>query len=54
MLISWLVVLIAIAGLIIFVLASNPKASQLGYAMFCCGLLAACLRLGSSSVHLPG
>lgn len=51
--ISWLVILIALAGLVIYLVASNPKAAELGRLMFCCGLLAACLLLGGRSVHLP-
>jgi Na+/phosphate symporter len=53
MVISWLVILIAVAGLVIFLAASTDRPQRVGLVMFGCGLLAACLLLGGRSVHLP-
>jgi len=50
---GWIVLLIALVGLLMYALSSNPKLSQIGYAMFCCGTLAVCLMLGAARFHLP-
>jgi len=36
----YLSLLVAILGLIMFYRASDPKTQQIGYASYCCGLLA--------------
>jgi hypothetical protein len=38
----WIDLLVCIVGLVVFCIArpDNDKAVRLGYAMFCCGLLA--------------
>jgi Na+/phosphate symporter len=52
MLISLAVVLIALVGLLLYVLASNPKVAEIGRLMFGCGLLAACFALGGKMLRL--
>jgi Na+/phosphate symporter len=52
MLTGWLVVLIALVGLVIYVLATNPKVSEIGRLMFACGLLATCFLLAGKVVRL--
>lgn len=44
--------LIALAGLVVYVLAGNPKAQELGRLMFACGLLVVCLVLAGRMVRL--
>jgi Na+/phosphate symporter len=44
--------LIAIIGLLVYVLATNPKAQELGRIMFFCGLLATLLPLGERVARL--
>lgn len=52
MLVGWLVALIALAGLVIYVLATNPKAAEVGRLMFACALLVICLLLAGRTVRL--
>ena len=52
MLISWVVLLIAVVGLLMYVLASNPKVSEIGRIMFSCGLLATCFLLGGKPMRI--
>jgi len=48
----YVVLLVALAGLLIYAFAANPKASEVGRIMFWTGLLAFLLRypLGSASL----
>jgi Na+/phosphate symporter len=52
MLISWAVIIVAILGLLIYILAGNPKVQELGRIAFSCGLLVACLMLAGKTVQL--
>ena len=53
MIISWVVVLFAIAGLVIYLLAApGSKAGRIGEIMFACGFLATCLLLAGRTVRL--
>jgi Na+/phosphate symporter len=52
MVISILALLVCIIGLLIYVLASNPKLSEIGRLMFFAGLLATLLAVGQKVVHL--
>ena len=38
-----LLVILAVVGLLVYVLAANPKASEIGRLMFACAFLALCL-----------
>lgn len=50
---SSLVLLIAIIGLLIYVLAANGKAQEIGRALMWCGFLVALFMLAGKTVHLP-
>lgn len=52
MLISWVVVLVALVGLLVYMLSANPKAQEVGRIMFFAGLLVACFMLAGRSVRL--
>lgn len=52
MLVSWVVVLIALVGLLVYLLSANPRAQEIGRLMFACGLLVACLMLSGRTVRL--
>lgn len=52
MLIGWLVALIAVAGLIIYMVAANAKVAEVGRIMFFCGLLVTCALLGGHSFRI--
>ena len=43
---------VLVAGLLLWTLSSNAKASEAGRIMFFCGLLALCFSLGAKAVHL--
>lgn len=53
MLISWVDLLIAVAGLLLMVLAANPKLQKVGEIALLCGLMATCFLLGGKTVHFP-
>jgi Na+/phosphate symporter len=44
--------LIALAGMVLYALAANPKVAELGRLMFGCGLLAVCFALAGKMVRL--
>jgi Na+/phosphate symporter len=52
MLTALLPALICLAGLVVYVLAANPKAAEIGRLMFGCGLLVVCLVLAGRMVRL--
>lgn len=52
MLIGWVVLLIALAGMLVYALASNPKVAELGRLAFACGLLALCFALAGHTIKL--
>lgn len=52
MLTALLPALVALVGLVIYVLASNPKAAEIGRIMFGAGLLVVCLVLAGRMVRL--
>lgn len=43
--------IIMIVGLLLWVLASNPKVSEAGRIMFFCGLLVTTFEFGRETVH---
>lgn len=48
MLIAWVCLLVALAGLVIYCVSQNPKVAEAGRLMFACGLLVtlfACARV---------
>lgn len=47
-----LVVLLLIAGLLVYALASNPKTVELGRLTFACAMLAICFHAGVRAVAL--
>ncbi len=44
---------VAIVGLLLWLLASNPKVSEIGKIMFFCGLFTLLLVFGEGRVKLP-
>ena len=52
MLVSWVVLVIAIVGLLMWVLSSNAKLSEVGRIMFFCGFLVTCMLLGGKAVRI--
>lgn len=52
MLISWVVVLIALAGLLVYALAANAKVGEIGRIAFFCGLLVICWLLAGKSIRI--
>ncbi len=44
--------IVCIIGLIVYIVSSNPKISEVGRIAFFCGLLATCLAFAGSSVHV--
>lgn len=50
--IAYVTLIIALVGLLVYVLSTNPKAARLGEIMFFCGLLAFCMRLASEMKRL--
>lgn len=43
---------IAVVGLLMWVLSSNPKVSEAGKILFFCGALVLTMALGSKTLHL--
>lgn len=54
MLISLVPLLVAVLGLLVYALASNPKAAEAGRLAFACGLLVTLLVAAHSTVRLFG
>jgi len=52
MLIAWLPLLVAIAGLLLYALANNPKVAEAGRLAFACGLLVTLFALARATVRL--
>jgi Na+/phosphate symporter len=52
MLISWVVLLIAVVGLVLYVMPGNGQRQEIGRLMFACGLLALCFALAGRTVRL--
>jgi Na+/phosphate symporter len=52
MLISWVVLLIALVGLVLYLVPTNPGAKEIGRLMFACGLLVLCFALAGKTVRL--
>ena len=52
MLIILLPLLVCLVGLVVYALASNPKAAELGRLMFAAGLLVTLLVVGGPMVRL--
>lgn len=45
--------LVAVLGVLVYALASNPKVAELGRIAFFCGLLVAVWILAGDKLHLP-
>lgn len=52
MIIALAPLIIAIVGLLMWSLSSNPKVQRIGEILFFCGALVVTLGLGSKTVHL--
>ena len=52
MVIAWLVLLVCVAGALIYALAANPKVSRIGEHMFWCGLLVMLFALAGKVVRI--
>jgi Na+/phosphate symporter len=52
--IIYLSLLVALVGLLMYVLSANPKVSEIGRIMLFCGLLAFLLQASPETVRLPG
>lgn len=50
--IAYIAALIALAGLLVYLLSANPKAQELGRIMFFCGLLVTTFALGGHAVKV--
>ena len=50
--IAYLALLIALAGLLLYVLAANAKLVEVGRILFFCGMLATALALSGKTVKL--
>lgn len=50
--VAFIPLLIALLGLLLYVLSSNGKVQQLGYALFCIGMLVFTLGIGNRAVKL--
>lgn len=54
MIFATVAVVVCIVGLLMYVLASNPKVAELGRIMFFCGLLVALFAMGNAgAVRIP-
>jgi len=49
---AYITLIVALAGFVLYLLASNPKAVRIGEIMFFCGLLAFCFRLANEMKRL--
>ncbi len=54
MITGWVVLLIALAGALVYALSANPKMQELGRLAYACGLLAACIALAGKTMTLLG
>ncbi len=52
MIVAWLVVVLCVVGALVYALAANPKACEMGRLMFACSLLAICLQLAGRMIRL--
>lgn len=52
MLIAYVPLLVAVIGLLLYILASNAKVQELGRLMFFAGILVLALSLAGKTVHL--
>ena len=52
MLIAVIPFIILIVGLLMYVLAANPKVSEIGRIMFFCGLVALCFAFSRQTVSI--
>jgi len=50
--IAYIAVLIALAGLLMYILAANAKVQELGRILFFCGMLAVTMQLAGKSFRL--
>lgn len=53
MLIAWVSIILAIAGLLVYVLSANGKAVELGRLMFFAGILAVALQAARFAIRIP-
>lgn len=53
MLIAYLPALVALVGLLMFVLSSNPKVAKIGDIMLWTGLLVTLFTVAGKAIHIP-
>lgn len=53
MVIAWAALLVAVAGLLLYVLASNPKVVEIGRLMMFAGMLVTTYALGARTIRIP-
>jgi Na+/phosphate symporter len=53
MLISWLAIVVLVLGALVYALAANPKASEMGRIAFFVGLLWTVYLLAGHAVRIP-
>ncbi len=53
MLVAWLALVVALLGLVLYMVATNAKAAELGRIMFFAGLLVTLFGLARHLVHVP-
>ena len=49
--VSWVVLLVGLAGLVMFLVPGNGDRKQVGFAMFACALMALCFALAGKTVR---
>ncbi len=52
MVIAWLVLLVAVVGLLMYALSANPKLARVGEILFFCGSLVTLFMLAGRTVRL--
>lgn len=52
MIIAYAPLLVAVIGLLVYVLSTNPKAAEAGRIMFLAGMIATCLALSGHTTRL--
>ena len=53
MMIAWITVLVALAGLVIYAVATNPKVVRIGEILFFCGTLVSLFALARQVARIP-
>ena len=53
MMVAWLVLLVALVGVVLFSVTANPKVERIGLVLFACGTLVCLFALQGHTVRLP-